>query len=116
MLEIKGEHIRRDLPAHSEVEVTLKIDESRIITVAAYVPLLDEEFTVKLDMKQHDPNPDVLKREYEAEMQRFREVKMKAADAEGESAEELVQNVEDSVDAGGQGGCRCGERRPGCGG
>ena len=96
MLEIKGEHIRRDLPAHSEVEVTLKIDESRIITVTAYVPLLDEEFTVKVDMKQHDPNPDVLKREYEAEMQRFREVKVKAADAEGESAEELVQNVEDS--------------------
>jgi hypothetical protein len=31
-----GEHIRRDLPAHSEVEVTLRIDESRIITVTAY--------------------------------------------------------------------------------
>jgi molecular chaperone DnaK len=96
MLEIKGEHIRRDLPAHSVVEVTLKVDESRIITVVAYVQLLDEEFIVKLDMKQHDPNPDVLKREYEAEMQRFREVKVKAADAEGESAEELIQNVEDS--------------------
>lgn len=51
---------------------------------------------MKLDMKQHDPNPDVLKREYEAEMQRFREVKVKAADAEDESGEELVQNVEDS--------------------
>jgi molecular chaperone DnaK len=96
MLEIKGEHIRRDLPAGSEVEVTLRIDESRIITVTAYVPLLDEEFATKVDMKQHDPNPDVLKREYEAEMKRFREVKAKAADAEGKSAEGLVQTVEDS--------------------
>jgi molecular chaperone DnaK len=96
MLEIKGEHIRRDLPAHSEVEVTLKIDESRIITVTAYVPLLDEEFVAKLDMKQHDPNPEILKREYEAEMKRFREVKEKAAHAEGDSAEGLIQDVEDS--------------------
>jgi molecular chaperone DnaK len=95
-LEIKAEHIRRDLPAGSEVEVTLRIDESRVITATAYVPLLDEEFIGKIDMKQHDPNPEVLKREYEAEMKRFREVKEKAAEAEGESAEGLVQNVEDS--------------------
>jgi len=96
MLEIKGEHIRRDLPTGSEVEVRLRIDESRIITVTAYVPLLDEEFATKLDMKRHDPDSEVLKREYEAEMKRFREIKTKAADAEGESAEGLVQNVEDS--------------------
>lgn len=96
MLEIKGQNIRRDLPAGSEVEVTLRVDESRIITVTAYVPLLDEEFATKVDMKQHDPNPELLKREFDAEMKRLREVKLKAADAEGESAEGLIQKVEDS--------------------
>jgi len=44
-LLIQAANIRRDLPAGSEVEVTLRIDESRIITATAYVPLLDEEFS-----------------------------------------------------------------------
>lgn len=96
MLEIKGENIRRDLPAGSEVEVTLRIDESRIITLTAYVPLLDEEFTTKVNLKVNDPNPEFLKRDYEAEMKRFHDVKTKAADAEGASAEGLIQKVEDS--------------------
>ncbi|HVT04951.1 MAG TPA: Hsp70 family protein [Thermoanaerobaculia bacterium] len=96
-LEIRGESIRRDLPAGSEVEVTLRIDESRIITVNAYVPLLDEEFETKVTMKQSDPNPEVLKREFEAELQRFQEVKATAATAEGRSAQKLIQDVEASA-------------------
>lgn len=95
-LEIRGDMVRRDLPAGSEVEVTLKMDESRILTVAAYVPLLDEEFAAKIEMKRHQPNPDELKRDYEAEMKRFREVKSKAAATGGETAERLVEEVEAS--------------------
>lgn len=98
MLEIRGEEIRRDLPAHSEVEVSLKIDESRIITVAAYVPLLDEEFATKLDMKRQAPNPDTLQRDYDAEMKRLREAKTKAANAtaDGEHVRRLIDELDDS--------------------
>lgn len=95
-LIIRGDMIRRDLPAGSEFEVTLKIDESRIVTVAAYVPLLDEEFPAKIEMEHRQPNPDELKRDYEAEMKRLRDVKAKAAPAKGETAEQLVEQVEDS--------------------
>ena len=96
MLEIGGQHIRRDLPIGSEIEVTLRMDESRMITVVAYVPLLDEEFTAKVSMKEHHPNPTVLQREYEAEVERFQEVKRKAADAEGKELVSLTQTVEGS--------------------
>lgn len=95
-LEIRGDMVRRDLPAGSEVEVTLKMDESRILTVVAYVPLLDEEFPAKIEMKRHQPNPDQLAKDYEAEMKRFREVKSKAAATGGETAEKLVEEVEAS--------------------
>jgi len=95
-LEIRGDMVRRDLPAGSEVEVTLKMDESRILTVVAYVPLLDEEFAAKIEMKRHQPNPDQLTKDYEAEMKRFREVKSKAAATGGETAERLVEEVEAS--------------------
>jgi len=96
VLEIRGDMIRRDLPAGSEVEVTLKMDESRILRVTAYVPLLDEEFQARVEMQRHQPNPDELTRDYEAEMKRFREVKSKAAGKGGETAERLVEEVEAS--------------------
>ena len=95
-LEIRGDMIRRDLPANSEVQVALKMDKSRLVTVTAYIPFLDEEFTLKIDMQRLMPNPDALERDYQAEMKRFREVKAKAADAEGETVDGLVQSVEDS--------------------
>jgi DnaJ-domain-containing protein 1 len=38
------ERVTADLPVGSEVEVRLKVDESRAITAVAYVPLLDEQF------------------------------------------------------------------------
>ncbi len=95
-LEIRGDMITRDLPAGSDVEVTLKIDESRIVTVTAYVLRLDEEFAATIEMKRHQPNPDQLTKDYEAEMTRFREVKSKAAATGGETAEKLVEEVEAS--------------------
>jgi molecular chaperone DnaK len=96
VLPVNGEEIRRDLPAGSEVEATLRIDESRIITVTAYIPLLDEEFALQLNMKHDQPNPKQLKEDYEAEMKRFRDVKAKARDTGGESVDHLVQSIESS--------------------
>lgn len=93
---IEAGNIRRDLPAGSEVEVTLRIDESRIITATAYVPLLDEEFSKKIELRHKSAKADFLKNDLDGELKRFRDVKAKAASAEGETAEELVQQVEDS--------------------
>jgi len=95
-LIVNADNIKRDLPAGSEVEVTLKMDESRIITLTAYVPLLDEEFSWKREMIRHQPNPEDLRKDYEAEMKRLREVKSKAAATGGETAERLVEEVEAS--------------------
>jgi molecular chaperone DnaK len=92
-LEIEAKNIRRDLPAGSEVQVTLVMDESRIIAVKAYVPLLDEDFEKALDPITKNPEPLLLKEEYNAEMKRFAEAKEKAG---AESVEELVQRVEAS--------------------
>jgi molecular chaperone DnaK len=54
-IEILSDHIRRDVPAGSEVEVTLTVNESRIITTTAYLPILDEEFEKVLDLKIRTP-------------------------------------------------------------
>jgi hypothetical protein len=47
-------------------------------------------------MIRHQPNPEDLRKDYEAEMKRLREVKSKAAATGGETAERLVEEVEAS--------------------
>ncbi len=51
-LKIASEQLKRDVPAHSEVEVTIQIDASRLVTTKAYIPVLDEEFAASLLLEQ----------------------------------------------------------------
>ena len=95
-LSIPAENIRRDLPGGSQIEVTLSITTDRIIKIVAYVPLLDEEFPGKIEMGKRNLTHTFLKQDFEAEMQRFRESKAKAASAGAETAQELVEQVEHS--------------------
>jgi molecular chaperone DnaK len=94
---IDATNIRRDLPAGTEVEVTLRMDESRLITVTAYVPTLDEEFSKKLELRKKTTDAaDFLKTDFEAEMARFHDAKAKAAATGAQTARDLVNEVEDS--------------------
>lgn len=45
------ENVSRDLPAGSEVEVSVEVDESRQFRVTAYIPVLDEEWTQQLNVR-----------------------------------------------------------------
>jgi molecular chaperone DnaK len=95
-LVIDARNIRRDLPAESDVEVTLRMDESRIITASAYVPLLDEEFSKKIELRHRTPDLQFLRDDFEKEIARFEDVKSTAESTRGQTAEKLVQQVEDS--------------------
>jgi molecular chaperone DnaK len=48
-LKIHGDKIRLDLPKGSEVEVSMEMNESRLLKVRAYVPILDEEFNATVE-------------------------------------------------------------------
>jgi len=95
-LLIEAKNIRRDLPAGSELEVTLCIEISGDIIVTAYVPVLDEVFKETIELQHKNPDAGFLKKDFENEMRRFHEVKSKAVSVEGETAGEMVQQVEDS--------------------
>jgi molecular chaperone DnaK len=95
-LTIEAAHITRDLPLGSEIEVTLRVDESRIITVEAYVPVLDEEFRGKLDLVRNDRDPALRQEDFESEMNRFIEMKEKASTAGAGTAQELIDQAANS--------------------
>ncbi len=95
-LDIKGTDIRRELPEGQEIEVTLKIDESRAITVEAFVPFLDAEFTSKLDTgrKAASNSPAVLRERFSREQQRLKILHAQADRAEDRVAGKALGEIQ----------------------
>jgi molecular chaperone DnaK len=90
--------VRRDLPAGSEVEITLKIDESRTIILEAYFPLLDEEFTKQLEIEKMSADASEITATLRDEKRRLNELKDKAEEAGDESLIEELELLESDRD------------------
>jgi len=89
-----------DLPSGSEVEVTLRMDTSRLLTVVAYVPLLDEEFPPRSNWggKCASRRSACCARNGTAELARLTELKHGLEEAGERNAVELLQELEKSRD------------------
>lgn len=98
MLEIRAENLKRDLPAGSEIEVTLHMDASRILTVLAYVPLLDEEFPARIELggKIRQPDVDVLRSEFEREKARLDQLRTSVQVTSDAGAADALRTIEGS--------------------
>jgi molecular chaperone DnaK len=93
-LEIGGQDISRDLPIGSEIEVTIRVDESRIVTVQAYVPVLDKDFEVKCQMGATIRGATEIRADLEREVARITELRHKAAMTGDQQAAKLIASVE----------------------
>ena len=56
-VEIRGDILRKTIPAGAEVEMSFTIDASRILTAQTYVPELDEEFQMRVQMGSETGEP-----------------------------------------------------------
>jgi molecular chaperone DnaK len=53
-MTIEGRRLKRPLPEGSEVELTIRIDASRLLTVDAYIPHLNEQFSEEIYVAQRE--------------------------------------------------------------
>jgi molecular chaperone DnaK len=88
-LEINASQVKRDVQAGSEVEVYIAINESRIMTVKAYIPLLDEEYENVVHLEKTTPDIDKLQKGLEREKERLEKLR-KAAQETGDAAARKV--------------------------
>ncbi|MGA8849525.1 MAG: Hsp70 family protein [Dehalococcoidia bacterium] len=93
-LEVTGQSIRCDVPAGSPIELTIAVDESRIIQVIAYVPRLDEEFQNVLDPKFPQINEQILADHSEKAKIHLEKVSEKARLACSARADDLRKKIE----------------------
>lgn len=87
--------VKRDVPVGSDVEITIHIDESRIITSKAYVPILDEEFekVINYDDKETESVAE-LQDSFEREKKRFQKLQEKVVEVDSRKADEVLERIE----------------------
>ena len=84
--KITAEQIKRDLPAGSDVDITLNIDESRVVTINIYIPNLDEELNFHLDLRKTAATHADLEKDLNKELDRLKSIEDEAIAANQSTA------------------------------
>jgi molecular chaperone DnaK len=95
-LLIDGTMVQRNLPIGSEVEITLRVDESRMVHLEAFIPMLDEEFKKKLDLTKPETDPKRVKRDFHTQLARIETLLDKADVTESREVHEQLRKIRDS--------------------
>lgn len=100
--------VKRDVPLHSDIEVTISLDASRNSKVEVFIPALDEVFPKKFNLYTAPRASDALRKELMAEISRLAELEdraHKAGDARANAVldqmerEQIVETVQRQVAA-----------------
>ncbi len=94
-LTIPGQSLRRDLPAGSEIEITIEMDVSRLVTTSAYIPHLDQEFETVLEILKPKPDLVLLRQTLDFEKKRLQELREDAEKTNDPSAQRLLREKVD---------------------
>jgi molecular chaperone DnaK len=79
VLELRSGDAGRGVPEDAEIQLTVEIDESRLVTAQAYVPLLQEELEDQFHLDEAIPDFATLSRGVQAELDRLKAVRALAA-------------------------------------
>jgi molecular chaperone DnaK len=88
---ITGTKVKRDLPKGTDIEVEVRIDESRNIKLRVFVPMLNEEFEAKFDLRKHIPDTSSYRSSLDEEIKRFERLKSLTDDVSPELIERITE-------------------------
>jgi molecular chaperone DnaK len=94
-LVIPADRLPRDLPALSEVEISMAIDASRLLTATAYIPLLDQEFDQIIRFDQSEPDVGKMRKEVAEEKRRLADVREKAGELDSAAARAVLRRIDE---------------------
>ena len=86
--------VKRDVPLGSNIEVTIAIDSSRTTRLEAFIPLLDDVFTLECNLRTAVLPLEELIKEAESELQRMRDLEAKAVAASDSRVKAALDRVE----------------------
>jgi molecular chaperone DnaK len=95
--------VRRSVPAGTEIEVTIQVNASRLITVDAFVPYLNQPFTDKLYMPQREEQDfselsNSIASETQKYRQRLEEIDRTCSNGDHDSMQSEVEDLRRDLD------------------
>jgi molecular chaperone DnaK len=102
-LRVEGKDLPRDVPAGKDIEITLHCDRSRTVTATAYIPDVEKEVTVTVDLEKTVPSAKDTRLGLQAQkvrLERLRKDANRAGDAQMAAiltqidAEQLARRIE----------------------
>ena len=93
-LEISGENFSRDVQAGAEVEITLFMDASRMMTAKAFIPVVDEEYEAIIRFDRAPARLPELQQSMSRDVERLTAIRRKAKEEGEERALLAISRIE----------------------
>jgi molecular chaperone DnaK len=95
-VEVPATHLSRDVPVGSEVQLSIEIDTSRLVTAKAYLPILDAEFEHAINLHTEEiPDLVALSRDRAEEYRRLDEVRSRNTTLRHPVADMLLTRIDE---------------------
>ncbi|MGX3011609.1 Hsp70 family protein [Helicobacter sp. 23-1044] len=96
-LSISGENIKYTIGEGEDIEVTIKVNESREVFVEAYIPLINESFNARATTFAKEVSVIDLSRELSKENERVDKIKNLLSDEEKDEIESSAESISNSI-------------------
>jgi molecular chaperone DnaK len=96
-LHIKSDELPYDLPEGTAVDITIAVDESRAVTVEAYIPSIDKTLDVRADRYAQPVDTKKLSVDLEAQKDRLKKVSSDIPEDEQSKLENKIDSLETNI-------------------
>lgn len=96
-LRINGEGLPFDLPANSEVEITITVNESREVSVDAFIPSIDLLLNARASVHAAEVNIEVIQESLSTQTQRLQQVRPTLDDGQREKLDTMAASIQTSI-------------------
>lgn len=94
---IHGSDIPCAIPAGTPIELTIEYDESRNVSVTAYIPMIDVRCNARTTIKDETIDVEEISREFEVQRNRMNDITEHCSVGEREKAESVANSVERGI-------------------
>lgn len=96
-LHVKGGELPYDLPEGTDVEITIAVDESRAVTVEAYISSIDKTIDVRADRYAQPVDTKKLSVDLEAQKDRLKKIASDIPEDEQSKLENKIDSLETNI-------------------
>jgi len=96
-VKIQGKDLPYDLPDNTEVELILKIDESRVVDLDVYFPIIDRTLSARGSITAQQIKPSELEGEFKSELNRASKIENDCTIEQRRELQQMVDSIDKSL-------------------